>query len=195
MGKLRWFSAGLWAAAGVFVGHDIAYRLVYPDAHQRAHALTGSGHGWLSVLLPLTVLFGAGAVASTIIRAWSSSNEGHHYRRVRPLAIQSAFQLLTFLLLEVGERLVHAGSLSGLQHELSDHGGWKLLAIGALVQLFCALGAALLASGIESVVASLREPKVHTGCSAHGFTPTDGRPVSTVYRAHRGRAPPSCALA
>lgn len=190
MRALRTIGAGLWAAAGLFVGHDLGYRILYRDGAARAHALEHSGHGWTNLLGPLVVIFLAGAAATTVIGAVRQDAGRKHRGRFTAFSIQAGFQLGAFMLLEVGERLAHGWSLDQLQHELFAHHGPTLLVVGIVVQLLCAAGAALLAAGLEALAARRSERPAIPDTASIGFTPLATRCDSWCGHATRGRAPP-----
>lgn len=186
----RRVGAGLWASAGLLAGHELTYRLVYSDAQARDHALEHSGHGWTSLATPLLIVFIAGAVAATIIDARRSHSAHHAPNRRSALAIQAGFQVGAFLLVETAERLVHSGSLDQLYHDLLNHNGLLIMALGAAVQLLCAAAAGLLTSGIKALVRRSRNRYTTTADTVY-----TGKPTSTVFSlwcgfTRLGRAPP-----
>lgn len=190
MRVLRRVGAGLWAAAGLLVGHELAYRFLYLDAEERAHALAHSGHGWTALLGPLVALFVAGATAATVAQALYTRSASSTRRRIVAFAVQVSFQLGAFMLLEVGERVAHGWSIEQLQHDLFGHHGIVLLAVGAVIQIICALGAAMLAAGIEAIVEAVRKRTQGAPTGLNGFAPVHVILYSRTSMSVRGRAPP-----
>jgi hypothetical protein len=144
------------AAAGLTLGHWLAYALAAPGAHEREELLHAAGHGYLAFATQLAVLAGTLGLAGLFLaRVRQQEGEGSFARDVVRLA---AVQAGAFVAMEVGERLLSGASL----HDLS-HG--PLLVIGLAVQLLVAIaGAALLrltdrgaaaAHGLRSNVAPL----------------------------------------
>lgn len=126
-----------WAVIGLLLGHVAAYDIVYPDAHVHETALASSGHGWLVALGPSLVIAFLAAVLAAVI---GSRTGRPRAARFRTLAF---IQIVAFLAMELGERLVAGLTLAAIGHELFEHGLWLILATGMVVQVATAwLGSA-----------------------------------------------------
>jgi hypothetical protein len=175
------------AAAGLTVGHWFAYALAEPGAHAREQLLHATGHGYLPFATQAGLLAGGlGLVALFLGRCSHREGRGSFGSDAVVLA---AVQSITFVAMEVGERLASGASL----HDLT-HGG--LLTIGLAVQISVAIagaGALRLTDRAAEVAGAL-----------HEVTPVrDLRPVATVatvsfvaprrpaMRTVASRAPPS----
>src|ERR1700738_1793498 len=70
------------AVAGLFAGHVLIYRIVAPDALQRAVLLNGTGHAYLPLALALGLIFaalaGGGAFALGFRRATGRTSRRPH---------------------------------------------------------------------------------------------------------------------
>jgi hypothetical protein len=152
------------AAAGLTLGHWLAYALAAPGAHAREQLLHATGHGYLAFATQVALLAGGlGLVALFLARCSHREGRGSFGSDA---AVLAAVQSITFVAMEVGERLASGASL----HDLT-HGG--LLTIGLAVQISVAIagaGALRLTDRAAEVVETLRE-----------VTPARGpRPVATV---------------
>lgn len=97
------------AIAGTQLAHVFAYRLVTPEAHERAHELSATGHGYLAYL-PL------GLAIATVLIVLALAVEIRHIvaapdrSRLRPHAWSfAALAPAIFAFQEYFERLVHDG--------------------------------------------------------------------------------------
>ena len=95
------------AVVGSQVAHAITYRLVAPDAHERAHLLAETGHAYLSylplglALCTVVVLFALLAQARASRAGQAAGLSACHFALLAPLV---------FCCQEHFERLVHDGS-------------------------------------------------------------------------------------
>jgi hypothetical protein len=128
------------AAAGVVLGHWLAYYLAIPRPIVRTDVLARSGHGYWLIAVQLAVVLAVVALGSVVlsqVRAVcdESSNESEPYAR---LALRLAgLQIATFTVLEVTERALAGASLSGMfQHHV--------FLFGVAVQVLVALAGALI---------------------------------------------------
>jgi hypothetical protein len=105
---LAWASAIPLILAGSQAAHVVAYRLVYPSAQMRLHALLATGHSYMQ-LMPFALAV-AGAVAFvSLVSAVAQAARGRPVFGVPP----SAFALLplaAFTLQEFLERSLHTGT-------------------------------------------------------------------------------------
>src|SRR3989442_495765 len=128
------------AAAGLFMGHVLIYRIVAPSALERAILLAGTGHSYL----PLAVAVGACVAAVAAIAAFllgvrrgasphpTLRPRGGHLGPVRALAVPAVAQAAAFLALELAERALAGAPLGGLLGLLLPVGVLLQLAVGAL---------------------------------------------------------------
>jgi hypothetical protein len=123
------------AVAGTQLAHAIAYRLAVPEANERAHELSATGHGYMAYL-PLALAIGAVLVTyafvSEVLRLTRSTKriamgpQAWHFAIVAPalFACQEHF-----------ERLFHGGAFPG------DTALDASFIVGLLLQLPFALAA------------------------------------------------------
>jgi hypothetical protein len=127
---------------GLIAGHQLAYRLVYSDAHARADALARSGHAYLGYV-PLALGVSLGVLLAGLALQGASEFRGESHR---PLASPLIVLLppVAFVVQEVAERIVHTGQVP-----------WTLVVqpaflLGLLFQLPFALTALLIAWALDS---------------------------------------------
>jgi hypothetical protein len=123
------------AAAGLLLGHALAYLIAIPDPHQRAFALQRAGHAYLPALDQAVMMLAIAGVATVIVRAFSQTREAGSERFGRVAALLVVVQTSAFACQEVLERLLSGASLGELAH---DH----ILVIGLIVQVVVATLAA-----------------------------------------------------
>jgi hypothetical protein len=176
-----------WAVAALLVGHEVAYRFAFTDAEVRAHALEHSGHGWLGLVLPVSVMaLAAGLVASVLV-----GRAGAVTRR-RAFTAHVVVQVGAFLALEVGERLLTGHGARAVAAELTSWSGLRLLAVGVLAQVLCAFVVSVLARGAETIGALFASRPLPPAGS-----PVVWRPLSRVFASQRrgtvvwSRGPPA----
>lgn len=95
-----WLVAVPLMLAGSQVAHVLAYRIVYPQARVRLHALIETGHGYMGAL-PLVLGVGGAIVALSFVASVADAARG---RRVRALPAW-AFALLPVLGFAIQEYL------------------------------------------------------------------------------------------
>ncbi len=122
-------------AAGLVLGHAIAYLIAIPDPHQRAFALQRTGHAYLPALDQVVLMLAVAGVAAVVVRAFASVGERHIERFGRLATVLVVAQSCAFAAQEVLERLVSGSPLGGLFH---DH----ILVTGMVVQIAVAIAAA-----------------------------------------------------
>jgi hypothetical protein len=123
------------AAAGLVLGHALAYLIAIPDPHQRAFALQRAGHAYLPALDQAAMMLALAGIAAVVVRAFSRTREAGSERFGRVAALLVVVQTSAFACQEVLERLVSGAPLGELAH---DH----VLAIGVIVQVVVASFAA-----------------------------------------------------
>jgi hypothetical protein len=124
------------AAAGLTLGHGLAYAIAPPGTHAREEMLHATGHGYMGFATQVALLAGTLGLASLFLaRLRRHEGRGSFLGDACSLAV---VQSGAFLLMEVGERVLSGASLHDLEHG-------PLLGIGLGVQIVVALvGACLL---------------------------------------------------
>lgn len=130
------------AAAGLLLGHALAYLIAIPDPHQRAFALQRAGHAYLPALDQAVMMLAIAGMGAVVVRAFAPRAVGATERFGRLAAMLVVVQTSAFAGQEVLERLVSGAPLGDLAH---DH----ILAIGMLVQV----GVAIVAAGVLRLLA------------------------------------------
>jgi hypothetical protein len=136
----RHASAGI-AACAVLFSHWVAYAVVSPDAHERAHRLAETGHAWLPY-----APYMAGAGLFLFVLGLSKSRDVSKFRWV--MAPATAY---VYAAIEVGERLV-----SNSHHGLVDI---STLTVGSLIAAALGVFSAVLLKAGEKIVAALKARK------------------------------------
>jgi len=128
--------------AGLIAGHQLAYRLVYSDAHARADALARSGHAYLGYV-PLALTVSLGVLVGGMILQTAAGLRGEARR---PMASPLIVLLppIAFVVQEFAERLIHTGQVP-----------WSVVLqpaflLGLVFQLPFALAALLIAWALDS---------------------------------------------
>ncbi|HEU5002788.1 MAG TPA: hypothetical protein VFW71_08425 [Actinomycetota bacterium] len=130
------------AVAGLFVGHLLVYRLIAPNAIQRAVLLASTGHAYLPpAVAGGAALAGIGAIASFLL----AFRRGRAAIRGRSpllwaLVLPAVAQAGAFVVLEVAERLLSGVPLGGL---------FLILPVGIALQLAVGALGGLLLFGID----------------------------------------------
>lgn len=132
--RLRGFPIFGTAAAGLVLGHALAYLIAIPDPHQRVFALQRTGHAYLPALDQAVLMLVVAGMAAVVVRAFAHS--GDRTERFGRLArVLVVAQTCAFAAQEVLERLISRAPLGGLAH---DH----ILVTGIAVQIVVAIVAA-----------------------------------------------------
>jgi hypothetical protein len=187
--RLRGFPIFGTAAAGLVLGHALAYLIAIPDPHQRVFALQRTGHAYLPALDQAVLMLVVAGMAAVVVRAFAHS--GDRTERFGRLArVLVVAQTCAFAAQEVLERLVSRAPLGGLAH---DH----ILVTGIAVQIVVAIVAASIlwlfartASRLAAVVAARASlPRVRV---VFALPVTARRPHAPLFAtAGSVRAPPS----
>jgi hypothetical protein len=176
------------AAAGLFAGHVLIYRLVAPSALERAILLARTGHSYL----PPAVVVGAAGAALAAIAAFvlgvrrgvsphpSAQSPGCRLGLVRALAAPALAQATAFVALELLERALAGAPLGGLLG--------PLLPVGILLQLVVGTLGGLVLAGLDragegvgrSLAARRRAPRRRT---VPRHPPVPARPFARLDRA------------
>jgi hypothetical protein len=187
--RLRGFPIFGTAAAGLVLGHALAYLIAIPDPHQRAFALQRTGHAYIPALDQAVLMLLVAGMAAVVVRAFARA--GDRTEGFGQLAtILVVAQTCAFAAQEVLERLVSHAPLGGLAH---DH----ILVTGIVVQVVVAIVAAAILwlfartatrlAAVVSVRASL--PRVRV---VFALPVTARRPHASLFAtAGSVRAPPS----
>ncbi len=83
--SLAWLVAVPLMLAGTQVAHVLAYRIVYPQAGIRLHALLETGHAYMS-LLPLALGFAGAVVGLSLVATVADAARGIGVRSLPPWA-------------------------------------------------------------------------------------------------------------
>jgi hypothetical protein len=187
--RLRGFPIFGTAAAGLVLGHALAYLIAIPDPHQRVFALQRTGHAYLPALDQAVLMLVVAGMAAVVVRAFSRTEERTE-RFGRLARVLVVAQTCAFAAQEVLERLVSGAPLGGLAH---DH----ILVTGIAVQIVVAIVAAGIlwlfartATRLAALVAArTRLPRVRV---VFALPVTARRPHAPLFAtAGSVRAPPS----
>lgn len=187
--RLRGFPIFGTAAAGLVLGHALAYLIAIPDPHQRVFALQRTGHAYLPALDQAVLMLVVAGMAAVVVRAFAHT--GDRPERFGRLArVLVVAQTCAFAAQEVLERLVSGAPVGGLAH---DH----ILVTGIAVQIVVAIVAAGIlwlfartATRLAAVVAArTRLPRVRV---VFALPVTARRPHAPLFAMPGSvRAPPS----
>ncbi len=178
------------AAAGVVVAHAAGYVIALPSAAERGPHLEATGHGYWPVAVTVAVTAAGVALLLAVGSGalWGRDGRRHAsaWRSVRSLA---GWQVLAFVVMELGERTVAGAHAGGL---LASPEFW----LGLLLQLPVALVATRLLrtaerTGFRLASALRRLPRPAARPAVDRPVAARGAPVSAaVAFAARPRAPP-----
>ena len=124
----------VWSIAfiGVLVGHALTYATLAPIAQTRSQLLAATGHGYLPVAVHAALASAVIGLATAFLGRLGRGREGSEMA-FRGLASRVVcFQFLTFVAIEVAERIVARAPLLDLTHVLPV-GAVAQLAVGILV--------------------------------------------------------------
>lgn len=190
--SLKWVSIAGMAAAGVMLGHWLAYVLAVPGPKVRAAVLAESGHSYWLLAVKLAVVLGLSGAGALVVRQWivrrDLSRAGAH--PVTMLTAQLALlQVVAFTAMEVAERVgYHAPVAEMFQHHIFFLGvavQFLVAFVGALIltwlgRAVCRLAATLapqpLSRSVAPLIRSISQPV---------------RPVAVLTGAAGVRGPPS----
>jgi hypothetical protein len=123
------------AAAGLVLGHALAYLIAIPDPHQRAFALQRAGHAYLPALDQAAMMLAIAGAVAVVVRAFARRRDGATERFGRLATLLVVVQTSAFAGQEVLERLVSGAPLGDLLHD-------RILVTGMIVQVLVAFVAA-----------------------------------------------------
>jgi len=176
------------AAAGLFAGHIVVYRIVAPDASQPASL--GVSHAYLPLAFAVGLLAAVAAGAGAFLLGYRRGTAPGHRRPglIGTLVLPAVAQAAAFVALEVLERAlagVPIGSLVG-----------PLLSVGVALQLVVGAAGGLLLAGLDRAgelsgraVAARRRP-LGRNTEAHPWPPATPGPISSPRRSLAIRGPP-----
>jgi hypothetical protein len=143
MHRMRGISGAIsWSVVSLLIGHQLAYAIVYRDAHVLAHVLKDTGHNWLS-LAPILLM------AALITGLMLALGRGTQFARSRRFTLALiAIQLVAYVGLEVVERLAHGLTYAEVLASLTAGDGLVLLLVGLGIQVLAARGTTALAREI-----------------------------------------------
>ena len=188
--RLRGLPAFGAAAAGLVLGHALAYLIAIPDPHERAFALQRAGHAYLPALDQAALMLAIAGVVAVVVRAFARRPGGPTERFGRLATLLVVVQTSAFAGQEVLERLVSRAPLGDLLHD-------RILVTGMIVQVLVAFVAAgvlwLLARTSSRLAATSPGLLRHTRERAVLAQPvTERRPQALLFAtAGSIRAPPS----
>jgi hypothetical protein len=129
------------AGAGLFAGHIVVYRIVAPDASQRAALLRGATHAYLPLALAIGLVLAVVAATGAFLlgyRRGTTPGPAHrshrNHRRPRVLGtllVPAVAQAAAFLALEVLERALAGVPMASLAGPLLGVGVALQLVVGA----------------------------------------------------------------
>lgn len=168
---------------GWLSAHTVAYKLVLPDEHERAHVLAASGHGYLEHVPLLTAACVVAAGSGFFLRA--SRRPG----RPIPASALGVLPLFGFAVQEYLERALHTDAIP-----------WAtaldpVFLVGLALQLpfaLLALAVARALTGLADTVGARARPRP---CFPRGTVllrphTVGSSPTSVLASGHAGRAPP-----
>ncbi len=177
--RIRTLLTSAWGALAVLMSHTFGYILAYNDPVTRGHVLSGAGHGWLSMLYPALAFAGAVALVSSWVNARSGFTRSPHRYML-------ATSMVGFLSIELIERVLHEGTLSGALRNLST--SWLPVVLG-LVTL-------AVSSPLLTRIRRVLETFFSSSCMPiHDTTPVyasfSQMFYSRISTRHAGRGPPA----
>jgi len=188
--RLRGLPAFGAAAAGLVLGHALAYLIAIPDPHERAFALQRAGHAYLPALDQAALMLAIAGVVAVVVRALARRRDVATERFGRLATLLVVVQTSAFAGQEVLERLVSGAPLGDLLHD-------RILVTGMIVQVLVAFVAAgglwLLARTSSRLAAtSLSHPGLTRERTVLALPVTERRPNALLFAtAGSIRAPPS----
>ena len=106
---LAWVVAVPLAVIGTLAGHSIGYRAAVPDAHERAHVLASSGHGYLQYVPLVVALCIAIAVLGVVATVLAFLRDRDTTRGTHQIALVALLAPVAFVAQEVVERYAANG--------------------------------------------------------------------------------------
>jgi hypothetical protein len=177
------------AAAGLFAGHIVIYRVVAPDASQPA--ALGVSHAYLPLALAVGLLAAVVAGAGAFLLGYrrGTAPEACHRRPglIGTLVLPAVAQAAAFVALEVLERALAGAPIGALVG--------PLLFVGVALQLVVGAAGGLLLAGLDRAgeltgraVAARRHPGREA--ESHAWPPATPGPIASPRRSLVIRGPP-----
>jgi hypothetical protein len=179
------------AAAGVLLGHWLAYTVAFPAAVERDHVLAESGHSYWLTAVRFAVVLAVAGLAVVVRRLVCANRSGQADEGFAPLARRLAgVQIAAFVAMELIERLVTGAPLT----HMLDH---QVFFLGLAAQVVVACAGALVlrwfGCATVAVVRTLRrEVALLPSARTPDFRPRPalGRPLPALAGAAGVRGPP-----
>lgn len=189
--QLPWLIALPLAVVGTLAGHSVGYWAAVPDAHERAHVLASTGHGYLDYVPLVLALCGALAALGFVAHALAAFR-GRDTTGGTRIKLVAALAPGAFVLQELIERYVHDGHLH-----------WQLAVsapflLGLATQVPFALLAAAIAFALSTAarrvaqaIRAARLPRPRgTALTLRSWLSVDLPPEPALARGYAGRGPP-----
>jgi hypothetical protein len=190
--QLPWLIAVPLAVVGTLAGHSVGYWAAVPDAHERAHVLAASGHGYLAYA-PLVMGLCVALAALGLVAHALAAFRGRERTGGTRIKLVAALAPVAFLLQELIERYAHDGRLH-----------WELVVSAPfLLGLATQVPFALLAAAITYALATAAQRVAHAIRAARSPRPrglaltflcwltVDLPPAPVLARGYAGRGPPA----
>jgi hypothetical protein len=185
---LAWPIALPLAVLGALAGHEAGYRVAVADAHERAHLLEQTGHGYLAYM-PIAV--GAG-LALAVLGFAATIRPTHGRHGSAPAWLVAVLPPLVFVLQEHVERYTRHGEIEWAT------GSQPAFLVGLAMQIPFALLAALVAAGlgrlaerVAALIGAGATPRPRLDVPLLGAPAPIDLPLAPVLaRGYAGRAPP-----
>lgn len=173
------------ALAGCVAAHALAYRLVAPDAHERAHLLAASGHGYLG-----HVRYGIAVVVALVLAAFlrQAALAARGHEPSGPTRFVALVPPLAFVVQEHLERALHDAGFP------LDAWTQPTFLVGLALQVpfaLLALAVARLLGRAAVALGRLLARRPRAAASSAPGVPTGASPRTAAPPAVRGRAPPA----
>ena len=189
---LAWLVAVPLAVIGTLAGHSVGYRAAVPDAHERAHVLASSGHGYLQyvpLVIALCVAIAVLGLVATVLAALRSRDAD---RWPHQIALVAALAPVAFVVQELAERYAADGHI---------HRGLLVSApflVGLATQFPFGLLAAAIAFALSTVarrvalaLRAARRPRLRVAAPPRlSWLAVDAPRRPVLARGYAGRGPP-----
>jgi hypothetical protein len=192
--QLPWLIAMPLAVVGTLAGHSVGYWAAVPDAHERAHVLAASGHGYLTYAPLLIALCSAVAALGLVAHALGALR-GRTTTGGTQVKLVAALAPVAFVLQELIERYVHDGHL----HWALVTSAPFLLGLAtqvpfALLAAAIAFALATAAQHVAQAIRTARRPRPRgAALTFRSWLSVDLPPEPVLARGYTGRGPPRLA--
>jgi hypothetical protein len=191
---LAWPIALPLAVLGALAGHAAGYRVAVPDAHERAHLLEQTGHGYFAYI-PIVVGVGL-ALAVLGFAAMVIAAVRHGHRRWRgartPAWLVALLPPLGFVLQEHVERYTRHGEFEwATALEPAFLVGLAMQLPFALLVALVAYALGRLAECVAGLIAAAAPPRLRVAVPSLALPARIDLPLAPILaRGYSGRAPP-----